>query len=391
MLYDRARTSEDAQHIAVADLLRAVAIAGVVLVHFVELGTVLQPLWDGALSIGFWSVDAFFVLSGFLLGQPYLAALLGLRPFPSSRLYAMRRFLRIWPAYAVAVVVSAMLVISYHGKETSSFGDIAAHLLFLHGFSSAYLVGAGNGALWTMAVDAQFYVLLPIAAFAFSRLARGIHTDRRPRAIALAIASTIALSLVARAIASAMPFRWDDDFALLYAVQRNALGMACAFGAGLLLALQFVRYRNISARRWPLYLLAGIASEAFSMDFAALWPASNSAVRDLAYDVLGTLSVTCLLVVGLTLRKRSVRFSRFVSARIILDAAAIAYAVYLVHWPIREAMFSIVFGHLHVPLGSPMFVIMLVAGTLPIVALTAYLLHRFVEQPFLNVKARLAG
>jgi peptidoglycan/LPS O-acetylase OafA/YrhL len=53
-------------------------------------------------------VGVFFALSGFLLYRPYLAARLAGRPQPSTRSFLRRRWLRILPAYWVALTVLAI-------------------------------------------------------------------------------------------------------------------------------------------------------------------------------------------------------------------------------------------------------------------------------------------
>ena len=141
-------------HIAFADALRATAILLVVTSHILRDMNFLAPIQPTVEQLGFWGVDVFFVLSGFLLGRPYVDALLGRRPMPKSSLYARRRFLRIWPAYAVVVLVGAALTHVHHGRRPVSLPDIVAHLTMTHNLFPAYVEGAANGALWTMATDA---------------------------------------------------------------------------------------------------------------------------------------------------------------------------------------------------------------------------------------------
>lgn len=137
-----------AEHFAFVDALRATAILLVVLSHILNVVPTLNSLKPMALSLGDLGVDAFFVLSGFLLGRPYIDALLRRRRMPNARLYARRRFLRIWPAYAVVVVIGAVLThVQHHARHTSSIGDVATHLAMIHNFFPRYIEGAGNGAL----------------------------------------------------------------------------------------------------------------------------------------------------------------------------------------------------------------------------------------------------
>src|SRR4051794_41542872 len=85
------------------DPLRAVAALCIVVTHTAAYShfNSLNPLgaWTARLDCG---VAIFFVLSGFLLYRPFVAARLGGRPGPSVGRYARRRLLRIIPAYWVA-------------------------------------------------------------------------------------------------------------------------------------------------------------------------------------------------------------------------------------------------------------------------------------------------
>src|SRR4051794_29749582 len=95
------------------DGLRAIAACSILIFHvwstnaptqtaapFGTLTLLLPPLREG--------VTLFFCLSGFLLYRPFAAALVrGTRPPPRAR-YALRRLLRIAPAYWLVLVVTAL-------------------------------------------------------------------------------------------------------------------------------------------------------------------------------------------------------------------------------------------------------------------------------------------
>ncbi len=124
-------------HLAYADALRASAIFVVVLHHLVYL---TRPAIGNHRAfefgyLGVWGVNCFFVLSGYLLGRPYLAMLFDpKRPIPSTRLFYYRRFLRIYPLYAVAILFSLVAVyLTYRTLPPAA--DIGAHLLMLHTFN----------------------------------------------------------------------------------------------------------------------------------------------------------------------------------------------------------------------------------------------------------------
>src|SRR3954453_12017970 len=83
-----------------ADGLRATA-AFLVFLHHVGFlsGATFNTRAGGVLArFGDIGVAVFFSLSGFLLGRPYVAAILDERPLPDMRAFYRRRLLRIVPA-----------------------------------------------------------------------------------------------------------------------------------------------------------------------------------------------------------------------------------------------------------------------------------------------------
>ncbi|GAA2117700.1 acyltransferase [Nocardioides bigeumensis] len=144
----------------VLDTLRAVGALAVLTTHTAfqsgdylghgYLGTLLSRL-----DIG---VAIFFVLSGFLLSRSYLArAALRRPPQPVGR-YALKRLLRIYPVYAVTVVLALLLIPENDG---ASAGDWLRSLLLLDTYASARLP-QGLTQMWSLGVEVAFYALLPL-------------------------------------------------------------------------------------------------------------------------------------------------------------------------------------------------------------------------------------
>lgn len=117
------------------------------------------------LSFGATGVSLFFVISGFCLT---------LKPLDRGRLYirqyARDRVARVYPAYFAAVLFS-WLVADLRGIRWSP-AEVAAYLLFLHGFIQAWYFSL-NGALWSMSTEVQFYVCFPLVLASIRRLQAG--------------------------------------------------------------------------------------------------------------------------------------------------------------------------------------------------------------------------
>lgn len=142
--------------------LRGVAALWVVLYHLdvtlAGLGKDLLP-FPGP-RFGWLGVDLFFVLSAYLLGQPFLDG----RARPFGRFIA-DRFQRLAPAYYGAALFAAVVVLVI-AVDNFRPGWVALNLVFLTNADvEAYF--ALNPALWSLAVEMQFYLVLPLLARLF--------------------------------------------------------------------------------------------------------------------------------------------------------------------------------------------------------------------------------
>jgi len=147
------------------DGLRAIAALMVVFYHCgvqVQVPPLVIPGYSG--------VHLFFVLSGYLISRPFWARLMNGQALPSWRRYGARRFMRIYPTYFVALVVFVAMRFAGH-LHTPTAADIVLHLLLVFNWGDAAQFLAINIAMWTLAIETQFYVLLPIAASLAKRCA----------------------------------------------------------------------------------------------------------------------------------------------------------------------------------------------------------------------------
>ncbi len=163
-----------APHLAGFDGLRAIAVVAVAVYHFIHLVPVFptsngHPFAIGAqLRVGVW---IFFVLSGFLLYRPYAMAHAGQRPEPNLARYARSRVLRIWPAYAVAVLVLSYV---WHRVDVGGANGLLVHLSLTQNYIPSQFSAPGWGVLgpaWSLVVEVAFYVSLPLMAWIIGRVA----------------------------------------------------------------------------------------------------------------------------------------------------------------------------------------------------------------------------
>lgn len=121
----------------------------------------------GRPSIG---VHFFFVLSGFLISYLLLIEKATYKKINIGAFY-MRRILRIWPVYFMVILVS--LILSLLNKPFYYLHDInwLQIGLFLTNFnlSSTGISSLPITVLWSVAVEEQFYLVLPLLITLFSK------------------------------------------------------------------------------------------------------------------------------------------------------------------------------------------------------------------------------
>jgi peptidoglycan/LPS O-acetylase OafA/YrhL len=125
---------------------------------------------------GFLGVDLFFLITGFLLTLPWFKHDMEGRKRPSAREFYIRRARRILPAYYVQLAMLFFVFLPllnptlWRAARGFVLANLGLHALFLHyttPYSSASL--NINGPLWTLALEMQYYLLLPLVAVWFLR------------------------------------------------------------------------------------------------------------------------------------------------------------------------------------------------------------------------------
>ena len=121
------------------------------------------------------AVGGFFVISGFLLTW-------SLSRNPSLKAFALKRFFRIYPLYAVVILLQAAILTAEAGTFRSGIAGevvryLAANLVFANflqptigGTLAGLRVDAINGSAWTLKVEIACYIALPFVLAAQRRL-----------------------------------------------------------------------------------------------------------------------------------------------------------------------------------------------------------------------------
>lgn len=314
---------------------------GVAFTHALEIGFGYQP-HIGTTGYGELAVDAFFVLSGFLLAGSFVR-------LESVPRYVWHRFLRIMPGFWTCLLITALvvapLVALRQGRSAGSVfsGDESAVdylvrncLLLIQQYGIAGLptgvpqAGVLNGSLWTL-----FYEALCYAAVVLLGLVGALR--RRPM-IMLAVvgalwAATALNAAGVQVVGAERPLR----FALMFLI-----------GSAL-----FVHARRVPVR-------GSLALVALALLVAALlWLPDYRAPAAPAFGYL-------CLVVAVTRPPAST------------SRTDVSYGLYVYHWPILQLLVAFE-GH---RLGQPVFVVL----GLGLAFLAAQASWRLVESPALRFK-----
>jgi peptidoglycan/LPS O-acetylase OafA/YrhL len=273
------------------------------------------PFWAGWFIYGRFAVLVFIVLSGFSLALS--PARTGWR-LDGIATYARRRARRILPAYWAALVFSLAVAWLIVPQPRSGVPD--AMSVLVNGLLVQNIVGAPspNTAFWSIAVEVQLYILLPVLLLMIRR--RG----------ALAMVATVTLVVAAVGIVGPHVTRLDTfviesppDLAALFALGIVSAGIVAAG----------VR------RSWPWpWLALAAATPVFAM---MAWQGSVWTLDRLYWvDLAIAPAIACLLISLATGRPASLL--RLLDSRPIRGLGSSSYSLYLTHAPIIAVVYELV-------------------------------------------------
>lgn len=374
--------SKPAARIAELDGIRGIAILMVLIWHLVALGVPIDPssrlfrvvfylriCWSG--------VDLFFVLSGFLIG----GILLDARGSPNFfKTFYARRAARILPLYFLGLVLFQCVVALHARGHFPNMGYLVAdgapgwvYWIFGQNIWSAVTGSWGPhwlGVTWSLAVEEQFYILLPLLVYFVP-----------PRAFGWVIGALVCAAPLLRSV-------------LFYAYEHGPYAtcwlMPCrldALGLGVLGALLLRSEKGAAFLRRNYYLVVVLF----------LVSASGVYFLDTRGQGIGTFHMatwghTCLALMFWTILMTGVMRPSGVTARILrfrplCRMGIIAYGLYLIHYPLQVWLHLWWFGSPPNIMGLERAVLTFVSFVL--VVLLAELSWRFLEKPIVRLGHRL--
>ena len=321
------------------DGIRAIAVMSVILFHF------QIPGFTG----GFVGVDIFFVISGFLIGSILWNEYERTGTISLVRFY-VRRFRRLAPAYFVVafatlvVGIWVMLPLEFY-EFSKSLVAATVYLSNIHFYrKTGYFEAAAEERFmlhtWSLAVEEQFYVFLPLLLLLIGRF-------RRSRIAVIWLVAVV--SLIACVWTT-----YRDHAAAFYLFPFRAWELL----AGVLMAIHAVRTEK------AIWSWAGLGLVITSL---LLIPSGQDFPGVLVIPpVLGTV----LLIMN---GQQDNPVNRLLSSRPFVFVGLLSYSLYLWHWPVWTLS---VYGR-----GEYEGVAELV-GWFGLVFVLSWLSWKFVEQPF---------
>lgn len=381
---DRSESSKNARRAAL-DGVRAIAALGVVLYHCLGVFKSHQrPDGIGLIidNLGNFGVAVFFLLSGYLLFREFVRWILfGDKRVPLPH-YFERRFLRIYPAYWLAIIGYVLVV----GPQMVKGDVVGIFTLFGRSFDHSN-VGIGLGVAWTLMIEVLFYIALPIIAFALHLVARFSVDPRKRLAVVLTGLGVMTVSAHLW-MAVVIPMNPRDP-----AYSSSLFPYLGWFALGMLLATatawvdsgrQLPSWiRGLAERTGACWLIFAVAYFAVAVEFAAFSQLAGQAGETLAwmqFRIAFQGIAAFFFILPIVLGGDRTAASRLLALRPLPWIGLVSYGVYLWH------LIVIRWVLLHMrPSATWSGFMVMVAIVVPTSILIGWLSHRFVETRFMRL------
>jgi peptidoglycan/LPS O-acetylase OafA/YrhL len=321
------------------DGIRGLAILSVLCYHYISIQGLASPgsivdILQRLVMLGGTGVDLFFVLSGFLIGGILLDVKDSPRYFST---FYVRRFFRIIPVYFAWITVyilvarfggKSLLALSHSGNSPPLGYLVYNHYLFLQNFyldKFHNLAGAWFDHTWSLAVEEQFYLVIPLLVYFLPR-----------KAYKIFLYCVILLSPILRIVLL--------KTGILNAglIEQLTFTRADVLAVGALAALY---WREESARAWLENNSRAIYAALFVLflGFAAFWKWSPYqrafAMEALGYSVIAFFYVA-LLLAALCIPGGLV--SNVTRSSLLRKIGAVSYCMYLIHVVVDVACHAVI-------------------------------------------------
>jgi len=233
---------ENKSRIVQLDSLRGIAALSVLLFHYTyrygEIYTNSKIDFAFKFEIGHYGVQLFFIISGFVIYMSISKV---------NRLseFVIKRFLRLYPAYIIAVTLTFVLVTVYGlDSRQVSFRDAIINFTMLQGFIPG--ISHVDGVYWTLTIELSFYFIIALFFLLSSKLPKAYQRIEvfaflwMTVAIGLKIISYTRYSYITSILDKLVNFNYCNLF---------------------ILGIMFYQYRNSKNKKYYVYMLSCIIYE----------------------------------------------------------------------------------------------------------------------------------
>jgi len=313
------------------DGVRAIAALLIVVHHVAYAAGVTMNeaygVFTGRMDVG---VPIFFVLSGYLLARPFVRSILADTEAPSTKDFLWKRFLRIFPAYWLALIT--MLVIGAVAVRGPTGFFFSFFLLHVYHPDRAI---SGITQSWSLATEVSFYVFMPIYAAFMRRRTRLWSVDQRALALLASLSCLYVFSVVFRVVVHVAkpPFDNVTPYWLPSLIDIFALGIALA------VLREWSRFNedigalccSVTKYSWLLLLLALFTFWWVSTQFglAVGLEISTFERETIRQGLYGLIGLFCVAPFALT--ERQTKTAVVVGWRPLAWLGVVSYGIYLWH------------------------------------------------------------
>lgn len=335
------------------DLIRLFAAFQVAILHLNGHLKINSPgiLWQGFLKCirPFPGVPIFFTISGFLIFASY-------DNNQSLKKYFKNRYLRIYPLiYVITIITTILLIISATGAVSFKsliiwfIGQVTIFQYYTPDALRYFGVGTPNGALWTIPVELEFYLLVPLLYFLNKKFGNIV-------LVMLALCSFVVYTYIPK---SSLPIVYKKLFEV------SILYYLLHFTVGIFLYLYFGKIKKYFENKGLIWLGIYIIFFLIFDRYAHLY-------HDLYSPNL--MGVVADIILGLAIL--SLAYTKPGVSHKVLKGNDYSYGVYVIHMVVVNIMFELSLMH------SFWF---LVAGLVSVFTI-AFFSWRYVEKPALALK-----
>lgn len=394
----------------VIDGVRALAVLWVVVLHVFFFHLWIFPAQarfvftnrvTGWLVNGLFGVDLFFVISGFLIGSILFAEFKESSGLVLSRFY-VRRFLRLIPVYTAVMLLGLYFLHQIPGMPVwLNAGNFWANILYINNFlpvAQQYL-----GWCWSLAIEEQFYLLLPACILAFMSFGKGrLRILVALMGLSLAIRYTVIhfSGIVPPYRFIALSPQWNRWFDVVYDKPWMRFGGLLAGATGAYLNVFFAPQlksffaHTVRVTFISIVCLAVMVHIAYTSMGSVFFERIPYLARELwwtcVHDAFSLSAIFLILGAMHTPRLFGGMLARFLSWKGFYPIAQVSYSVYLVH----EMIFMWLFPRL-APVFAPRFGpsgAMAAAGAVGLVMVfgLASSLYVVIERPCMRMRSHPA-